>query len=174
MLFRSTAFLTQVYATDYRNAALVAFAYNGSLILVPRYDDRRDIINAGSVNFTVDNATPWKEFANGPFGSIWGDWNTTQQEFVDRVVSETIKNVELDIGYQNVGFGSAAQALAFTQNNEATRNLVWSELSKKGYSQADYILGNVTVLHTDASTGKKTTVVNGKFVDPGEIGRAHV
>jgi len=165
--YTQVSFLVQARATKYRNSALVAFAYNGTLMLIPSYDDKRDIINTGSVNFTVDIATPWKEFANGPFGSVWGDWNTTQQEYVDKVVSEIRKNEELTIGYQNWGFSSAGQALAFTQNDDAMRSKIWTELSNKGYSQADYVLGNVTVLHTDDATGKKTTVVNGQFVDPG-------
>lgn len=160
--YTQVPFLTQARATKYRNSALVAFAYNGTLILVPRYDDRRDIVNAGSVNFTVDIATPWKEFANGPFGSVWGDWNITQQEFVDKVIEEQRKQIGFDLGYFGTVGAGASQAAVQGAVNQLTGN-VWSELSKRGYSQADYVLGNVTVVYNDATTGRNSTYVNGQF-----------
>lgn len=163
--YTQVSFLVQPKATKYRNAALVAFAYNGTLMLVPSYDDRRDIINAGSVNFTVDLATPWKDFANGPFGSIWGDWNTTQQEFVDKVVSETRKQVTLELGYfATVGDTDVNDPRVAAYAQQLTNN-VWVELNKKGYSQADYILGNVTVQYTNMK-GQSATFVNGQHAEP--------
>jgi hypothetical protein len=75
--YLETTFLSQPYATKYRSAALVAYAWNGTIILMPSYDNHQDINNTGSINMVVDNATPWQEFANTPFASSWGDWRTT-------------------------------------------------------------------------------------------------
>ena len=161
--YTEISFLVQPKATKYRNSALVAFAYNGTLILVPKFSDKRDTINAGSVNFTVDLATPWKDFANGPFGSVWGDWNTTQQEYVDKVISEQRKTVGFDLGYfGSVGSGRSANDPAVIGAVNQLTNNVWTELSKRGYSQADYVLGNVTVTYND-NRGGTSTYVNGQF-----------
>ncbi|MGZ4849810.1 MAG: DUF4815 domain-containing protein [Candidatus Bathyarchaeia archaeon] len=80
-------FMSQPYATKYRAAALTAFAWNGTIILFPNYDNYNDIINTGSINVTVDNTTAWKDFANTPFASIWGDWVTTTNSVSSSVIT---------------------------------------------------------------------------------------
>lgn len=70
-------FITQPYATQYRSAALVAYAWNGTCVLMPSYDNHIDTINTGSVNITVDNTTQWSQFANSAYAYIWGDWRTS-------------------------------------------------------------------------------------------------
>lgn len=82
-------FISQIYATKYRSAAPAAFAWNGRCILIPSYDNHNDIINTGSLNVTVDNTTAWKDFANTPFGSIWGDWQTTTNSVSTSVITGT-------------------------------------------------------------------------------------
>ena len=81
-------FLVQPYATQYRSAALVAFAWNGTCVLMPAYDNHIDTINTGSVNITVDNTTAWSQFSNSAYAYIWGDWRTSTN-----VVSTSSKTV---------------------------------------------------------------------------------
>ena len=86
--YTPVSFLAQPYATQYRSAALVAFAWNGTCILMPSYDNHIDTINTGSVNITVDNTTAWSQFSNSAYAYIWGDWRTSTN-----VVSTSSKTV---------------------------------------------------------------------------------
>ena len=97
--YTEVAFLEQPYATKYRSSAHVAYAWNGSLILVPSYDNHGDVNNTGSINITVDNSKPWKDFANSPMAYTWGDWRTTTNVVSTSVVTGTRQNINLDIGY---------------------------------------------------------------------------
>lgn len=83
--YTEVSHLAQPYATKYRSSAHVSLAWNGTVKLIPEYDNHNDIDNTGSINITVDLTTPWKDFAKGPFGSIWGDW-TTQSSTVSKTV----------------------------------------------------------------------------------------
>jgi hypothetical protein len=85
--YEETSFLVQPYATKYRSSAHVSLAWNGKIILVPPFDNHSDINNTGSINITVDQATPWKDFAKSPMGSVWGDWETTTT-----VTSNTVRS----------------------------------------------------------------------------------
>jgi hypothetical protein len=90
--YAEVTFMSQPYSTKYRSAALVAYAWNGTLILMPTYDNHQDLNNTGSVNMVVDNATPWQQFSNTPFASIWGDWRTTTS-----VASNTVTTGHQDV-----------------------------------------------------------------------------
>jgi hypothetical protein len=110
-------FLVQPYATQYRAAAHVSVAWNGKVVLIPSYDNHNDINNTGSINITVDTSTPWKQFAASPFGSIWGDWQTTST-----AVSSTVYGLDytgpgdyipqVDLGYVNQGGAIFSQGVA--------------------------------------------------------------
>ena len=88
--YTSTAFLTQPYATQYRSAAMVAFAWNGTCILMPAYDNHVDTISTGSINVTVDNTTAWAQFANSAYSYMWGDWRTTTNTVSTSEKSESL------------------------------------------------------------------------------------
>jgi hypothetical protein len=74
--YDSVSFIQQRFATKFRSAALVAYAWNGRAQLIPSYDNNIDLNQTASVNMTVDMTTPWREFAVSPFGTLWGDWRT--------------------------------------------------------------------------------------------------
>ena len=59
------------------SAAPVQFHWNGNMRLAPSYDNNICQTSTASVNITQCNVQPWKQFANTPFGSVWGSWNTT-------------------------------------------------------------------------------------------------
>ena len=100
--YTQVSFINQPFSTKYRSASHVAFAWNGKCILIPSYDNHSDINNTGSLNITIDNTTPWKDFAQSPFGSIWGDWRTTTNVVSTSVVTGTqdINNISVDLGWQ--------------------------------------------------------------------------
>jgi hypothetical protein len=131
--YTEQAFLVQPYATKYRSAALVAFAWNGTLYLFPSFDNHGDTVNTGSLNITIDNSTPWKDFANSPFGSVWGDWRTTSTSQSNTVVGQT-RRVAVDLG-TNIGVHSEA----------ALRENVWTYLQRAGYSPNDVTVGNISL-----------------------------
>jgi hypothetical protein len=111
--YTEVEFLTQPFATKYRSSAHVAFAWNGKCVLLPSYDNHSDINNTGSLNVTIDNSTPWKEFAQSPMGSIWGDWRTSTNVVSTSVLSGNteITNLNVNLGWQGGHDASAIPAL---------------------------------------------------------------
>jgi len=94
--------LKQPFATKYRSSAHVASAWNGSLILLPSYSNHIDTNNTASVGITIDNATPWQQFANSPMGSTWGSWRTTSNVSSYTVQTGTQSKLKVELGYQYV------------------------------------------------------------------------
>jgi hypothetical protein len=90
-------FLIQPYATKYRSSALVAYAWNGTVRLIPAYDNHQDQNNTGSLNITIDATKAWSQFAESPFGQTWGDWQTNTTSVSTSVVSGT--STTLDLGF---------------------------------------------------------------------------
>lgn len=132
-------FIVQPYSTKYRAASSVSFAWNGNIILVPSYDNHGDPENTGSINITVDNTTGWKEFAQGPFGSIWGDWKTTTNVLTDSVITGTQNSINIDLGHVvgSIGRGEAGQLAA-------AKAAVEKYFASLGVNGVDYIRGNVS------------------------------
>jgi len=108
--YTSVAFITQPFATKYRSSAHVASHWSGFVSLMPTYNNNVDTNQTASVGITIDNTTPWKEFANSPFGSIWGAWQTSVNTVSSSVTTgkQNVYNVELGYQYDN---GTARQAL---------------------------------------------------------------
>jgi len=96
--YNEVPFMVQPFATQYRSAALVAFAWTGRCILIPAYDNNQDVINTGSINIVVDNATPWAEFANSVMGTQWGAWRTTTSTVSNSVTSGTQETFNVNLG----------------------------------------------------------------------------
>jgi hypothetical protein len=90
-------FLIQPYATKYRSSALVAYAWNGTVKLIPAYDNHQDQNNTGSLNITIDTTKAWQQFAESPFNQVWGDWQTNTTSVSTSVVSGT--STVLDLGF---------------------------------------------------------------------------
>lgn len=89
LAYANVVFLQQPYATEYRQGAPAAYAWWGFARLIPSYDMHIDIYNTASINVNVDIATPWHEFANTPFGSMWGAWTTTTHVSTNTVTTTT-------------------------------------------------------------------------------------
>jgi hypothetical protein len=98
--YTSVAFITQPYATKYRSSAHVASHWSGFLELMPSYSNNIDYNQTASVGTTIDNTTPWKEFANSPFGSIWGAWQTSVNTVSSSVQTGQQNTYNISIGYQ--------------------------------------------------------------------------
>jgi len=93
--YNEISYIDQPYATKYRQAAPVAFAWHGKIDLIPPYDNNIDYNNTGSVNVTIDNATPWQQFANSPFGSIWGDWRTSTNVVSSSITTGSVETYHI-------------------------------------------------------------------------------
>lgn len=132
--YTSVPFIVQPYATKYRSSAHVSMAWNGTVLLIPPYDNHNDLSNTGSVNVTVDLASPWQTFAQSPFGMTWGDWRTTTNTQVSSVVNQQTYNV--DLGYMG---GGTTQAVATQRAIDAIH---------QQYGQ-NVIIGNLSVNWSD-------------------------
>jgi hypothetical protein len=73
-------YIKQPFATKFRNATELEWQWNGDLDLYPEYDYFRDEQRAPNLNVELDLAAPWEEFANSPFGTVFGDWRTVSEE----------------------------------------------------------------------------------------------
>jgi hypothetical protein len=80
-------FLNQSFATKYRSAALVAYAWNGVMTLLPSYNNEIDTNTTGSASITINNTSAWNQFANSPYASIWGDWRTATSTVSNTIVT---------------------------------------------------------------------------------------
>jgi hypothetical protein len=110
LAYTSNSFITQPYATKYRSSAHVASQWHGNITLFPSYNDDINYNNTASVGITIDNATPWQQFANTPFGSIWGGWQTTVNTVSTSVTTGTVNTYNVELGYQ-YSQSTSAQAL---------------------------------------------------------------
>lgn len=132
--YTEVSFLTQPFSTRYRSSARVAYSWNGNILLIPSYDNHNDIINTGSINITIDNTTPWKDFAASAFGSIWGDWRTNTESVSTSVITGTPLDINFDLGTVNLnGFNhsatiAAARAAGFSDDviAQANFNIYWN------------------------------------------------
>lgn len=61
----TTAFITQPYASQYRNCVTDFYKFSGNMHLSPSYDSGYNAVQAPAVNFEIDLATPFVEFADG-------------------------------------------------------------------------------------------------------------
>lgn len=71
-------YISQPFTTGYRNVTSTVWQWNGNLSLFPSYDYFVDTKQGANVSVQVDTSTPWNQFASSPFGSIYGQWRTTQ------------------------------------------------------------------------------------------------
>ena len=142
--YTETSFLVQPYATKFRNSALVAFAWNGKLTLVPAYDNHKDSVNTGSLNITVDTSTPWEKFANSPLGTVWGEWRTTAS-----IKALYIGNPYYEGLLEAAGFGSQAVPGQSALTEAYIRNNIWTYLNRVGYTEDQYVLGNISINYVE-------------------------
>ena len=149
--YTEVSHIAQPYATKYRSSAHVSLAWNGSLKLIPEYDNHNDVKNTGSINITVDLTTPWKEFAKGPFGSIWGDW-TTQTE----VTSKTVRTGETKY-VEKVDLGGIGLFRSATAANQAALNEIHAR-----YGQ-NVVVGNLNLRYVSDIRLKKDISLLGKL-----------
>jgi hypothetical protein len=133
--------LIQPWSTKYIGAAHVSVAWNGNVKLFPSYDNQSDPKNTGSLDITVNLATPWTEFAKTPGGSIYGDWRIVNQQStgVDtKIVGQTAAVVDIGkFGLFYSAAGAQAGALKIIQSMYGTNvtigkyNLTYSDIRLK-------------------------------------------
>ena len=75
--FNHSNFQSQKFATKFRNAVQYVWQWDDILDLFPSYDFYRDEEQLPNINVDLDLAAPWRDFAQSPFGTNWGEWRTT-------------------------------------------------------------------------------------------------
>lgn len=73
-------FITQRFASKYRNCTESVWSWNGKLALYPSYDDYRDEKAMPNFNVSLDMSQPWEDFASSVFGSNYGEWRTKKTD----------------------------------------------------------------------------------------------
>jgi hypothetical protein len=134
-------FIIQPYATKFRSSALVAFAWNGTLILVPSFDNHNDDINTGSINIVVDRASEWLEFASSPLSTTWGDWRTSSSVETNSVVTgeQQIINEFNDLGALRTNAQGAFELAVQSFVNEGYNETVVRANLVLNWSGTDYV-----------------------------------
>lgn len=91
MPYTHEQFIVQAFASKYRNCTESVWGWNGKLTLYPSFDDHRDETRMPNVNVTLDLSSPWEDFASSPFGTNFGEWDTTgtNSAVTDRSLSST-------------------------------------------------------------------------------------
>lgn len=77
MPYTSEAFIVQNFASKFRNCTESVWDWRGKMILYPSFDDHRDQTRLPNINVTLDLSSPWEDFSNSPFGTNYGEWQTT-------------------------------------------------------------------------------------------------
>lgn len=80
LTYDSESYISQRYATKIRNVCESVWQWNGKLSLYPSYDFHRDEDIVPNVNVNLDLSTQWEQFAASPFGTMFGDWRTTNTQ----------------------------------------------------------------------------------------------
>ncbi len=85
-------YVVQRLASKYRNCTESVWAWNGKINLYPAFCDTVDEKSVPNTNVTIDNATPWEDFANSPLGTKYGDWVTTGQQTSSNTTTSATKS----------------------------------------------------------------------------------
>lgn len=142
--YTEVSFIRQPYATKYRSASHVAYAWNGTMTLFPSYNNHTDLNQVGAVNMTVDNARPWQDFASSPFGYTWGDWRTTTNTAVSTAVTGSVQTYNLNINY-----GYRSDAPPAISEGQLYEILTFNGITPS----SDYVIGNVSAQYLGTGAG---------------------
>lgn len=85
-------FITQGYASKFRNVVESVWNWAGDINLFPAYDHFVDEQILPDVNVVIDMASQWQQFANSPFAANYGDWRVTDQAVSSSVANSTTTN----------------------------------------------------------------------------------
>jgi hypothetical protein len=144
-------FIIQPYATKYRSSALVAYAWNGKCVLIPSYDNRQDQNNTGSLNITIDNTNPWKEFAASPMGTVFGDWTTVSESTSNTVITGEVRNINFRANGMALS-GGELNAISAGQGNRRLLAAVQAQAAAAGIDP-NLVQGNLTVTYDGRALG---------------------
>ena len=125
--YTTIPYMVQQYATGYRSASLVSFQWNGTMWLLPAYDNHQDIINTGSINITVNNLNAWEQFAQSPAAFTWGDWVTVSNTSSSSVTAggSSVNTYSVNVVVRGL-FASQSQNPNFTPNVQPYIADIWS------------------------------------------------
>jgi hypothetical protein len=89
--------MKDIYHKNFRqNIEIVpesAWQWNGNVDLYPNYDYFQDETVVPNVNVDIDLSTPWEQFAESPFGTIFGDWRNVSSTSTTNQGGSTITTI---------------------------------------------------------------------------------
>lgn len=122
LAYTTKPYISQPYASKFRNVTESVWKWTGNISLYPEYDHSVDQTKLPEVNVTVDLATPWEQFANSPFGSNFGDW---------RVVGSSTTSSDQVEGNRNSGITTTTTTTTTNTLNRTENKLnVSSSITK--------------------------------------------
>lgn len=145
--YDETFYIAQPYATKFRSSALVAYAWNGKLTLIPCYDNNQEQNITGSLNIVIDNASAWEDFAQSPMGLQFGDWQYTTTSTSNTVVTGDVKNINFTATGMNV---STAEWQGIQAGNRASGARVLAAVQRQAAAAGidpNLVQGNLTVTY---------------------------
>lgn len=74
--YTSNAYIIQRFATNYRVACESQWKWYATVSLYPSYSINREEKTRPNINVNLDLTAPWQQFADSPFGTVYGDWRT--------------------------------------------------------------------------------------------------
>lgn len=88
--YEHEAYIRQNFATKYRVATEASWQWNGLLALYPSFDLFRDEQTVPNTLINLDFSSAWEQFANSPWGSMFGTWRTTGTTVSADIATERI------------------------------------------------------------------------------------
>lgn len=163
--YTTAKFISQPMATKYRSSAHVAFAWNGTMVLFPTLLNQFNIYNGGTVNMTVDLASPWQQFASSPFAYNWGGWRSSTNTSVSTASSSTLSgqaqtyNVDIWLGRQTEASLNQTMVNLGAYEAPGSTNMNYYNLLQAsgvfagGAPSADFVTGSTTFNYLSDQSG---------------------
>ncbi len=96
--YTEITFLEQPYATKYRSSSGYSYAWNGTMVLYPSYNNNTDTTQR-THNVTLNQAQSWIDFAGSPFGYNWGGWRSTTSYSAQTVITGSVDSYTYYLNY---------------------------------------------------------------------------
>ena len=178
--YTSETFISQRYATKLRNACESVWQWNGIIDLYPSYDFFRDEQRKPNLNVDLDLAAPWQKFAESPFGTVFGDWETVRTDVNRNLTTITEERIDttlkVDTLRENIDLGSyvsdisinpyiRSRLVAFVSNNMKPNTTLHAFFDGDNVDQ--YCAPGVLSGLSDVESGLENRIVNqnGNFGD---------
>jgi hypothetical protein len=144
--FTEELYISQPFSTKIRNCTEAFWKFNGTLNLYPSVDYFQDETTTPNEPITLDFAQPWKDFANSPFNTFYGDWRTTSSSSSKGVIDPSTLTEAEKAAATYVGWRGPVgrvfwtyEGTVTTNNQERTVAELQVDTSSKSYDFGTYV-----------------------------------